>query len=37
MRRLSRDKLLDLKRDVDAVLTEKADQLASTKSLTGDA
>jgi hypothetical protein len=36
MRRLSRDKLLDLKRDVDAMLTEKAAQLASAKSLTGD-
>lgn len=35
MRRLSRDKLLDLKRDVDAALEEKASQLASDKSLTG--
>jgi hypothetical protein len=36
MRRLSRDKLFDLKRDVDAALTEKADSLATAISLTGD-
>jgi transposase len=36
MRRLSRDKLLDLKRDVDAALTEKADSLRTATSLTGD-
>jgi hypothetical protein len=36
MRRLSRDNLLDLKRDVDAALGEKANQLASDKYLTGD-
>ena len=36
MRRLSRDSLLDLKRDVDAALAEKASQLAAGKSLTGD-
>jgi hypothetical protein len=34
MRRLSRDSLLDLKRDVDAALTEKAFSLVSAKSLT---
>jgi hypothetical protein len=33
MRRLSRDSLLDLKRDVDATLTEKAACLVSAKSL----
>ncbi len=31
MRRLSRDRLLDLKRDVDAVLTEKAKSLIAIK------
>jgi len=36
MRRLSRDNLLDLKRDVDATLAEKASLLASANSLTGD-
>jgi hypothetical protein len=36
MRRLSRNRLLDLKRDVDVVLTEKANSLVSAKSLTGD-
>lgn len=34
MRRLSRDSLLELKRDVDAILAEKASDLCSAKSLT---
>ena len=37
MRRLSRDKLLDLKRDVDAALAEKASSLISANSSTGTA
>ena len=37
MRRLSRDKLLDLKRDVDAALAEKASSLKSANSSTGTA
>ena len=37
MRRLSRDSLLALKRDVDATLTEKATRLVSANSLTGSA
>jgi hypothetical protein len=36
MRRLSRDRLLDLKRDVDVALEGKAKQLAYANSLTGD-
>ena len=35
MRRLSRDNLLDLKRDVDAALTEKADSHKPASSLAG--
>jgi hypothetical protein len=37
MRRLSRDKLLDLKRDVEAALAEKASSLISANSSTGTA
>ena len=37
MRGLSRDKLLDLKRDVDAALAEKASSLISANSSTGTA
>ncbi|HEV2125904.1 MAG TPA: transposase [Chloroflexota bacterium] len=37
LRRLSRDKLLDLKRDVDAALAEKASSLISANSSTGTA
>ena len=37
MRRLSRNRLLDLKRDVDAALAEKASSLVSANSVTGSA
>jgi len=37
MRRLSRERLLDLKRDVDAALTEKATALVSVNSSSGGA
>jgi hypothetical protein len=36
MRRLSRDNLLALKRNVDAALEEKASQLAYDNSVLGD-